>query len=122
FTLFMKADENYVYWASNDNIHRASIVDGADTVLYQPTATFASIGGIELVGSTLYFVESAASNGLGLAQMPADGSAAPVTLAADGVSVPTFSEGFIYYETGHGALARIPIAGGTPVELVTGIS
>jgi hypothetical protein len=119
FTLFLKADESYVYWASNDDIHRVSIADGTDSVFYTPPPGFNHIGGIDVAEGMLYFTESGPESRLGVAKMPTDGGAAPVSLAPDGANFPTVSAGFVYYATGHSGLARVPIAGGAAVTLAT---
>jgi len=114
-----------IYWVNREIVHRMTIADGRDEVLYQVPSTFGrSIQGMDIDSQFIYFFESS-SEGMGLLRLPLVGGAAPtVLMAVRNVSELVVSNGFIYYNSFErlGTISRVPVTGGTPVDLVRDIS
>ena len=114
--------DGYVYWTTTSTIQRVPIGGGSVTTLLDRTAQKeATVGWLQVDGTTLYFTEVGPNK---VAKMPADGSAAPTTIAA--ASSPwqlVVAGGMVYYYDG-GLLEidRVPVAGGTPTPMVLGVS
>jgi hypothetical protein len=119
--LFLHVTDSYLFWGNNQGIHRYSLATDVDQVLYQPSTGLGSvIEGFDLDGDTIYFTEGG-REGLGLAKMPSDGSAAPVAFATDSsVNLALVADGYFYYVSlKRQTLARVALERGNPTDMVS---
>jgi hypothetical protein len=118
------ADATAIYWANQETVHRMTIADGRDEVLYQVPSTFGrSIQGMDIDSQYIYFFESG-TEGKGLLRLPLAGGEAPtVLMAVRSVTDLVVSNGYIYFHSFErlGTISRVPVTGGTPVDLVRDI-
>jgi hypothetical protein len=118
------ADATAIYWANRETVHRMTIADGRDQVLHQVASTFGrSIQGMDIDSQHIYFFESG-SEGMGLLRLPLAGGEAPtVLMAVRSVTDLVVSDGYIYFHSFErlGTISRVPVTGGTPVDLVRDI-
>jgi hypothetical protein len=114
--------DGYVYWTTVSSIQRVPVGGGSVTTLLDRSAqSRATIGWLQVDGATLYFTEVGPDQ---VAKMPADGSAAPTTIATGNSPWQLIVTGGMvyYYDAGVGELDRVPVAGGTPTPVVLGVS
>jgi hypothetical protein len=114
--------DGYVYWTTKSTIQRAPVGGGSVTTLLDRSAqSRAIIGWLQVDGPTLYFTEVGPDQ---VAKMPADGSAAPTTIATGNSPWQLIVSGgmIYYYDAGVAELDRVPVAGGTPTPLALGVS